>query len=1100
MRYRVVACALLLATVPFAANRASSSNLTTLTGRLVVMHGDDFVHGRMVEQYALDTATRRVDLDLPPAIARLHGHHAGGQVRVTGTLSSSVLAVSSMTVLTDSTGSTSSTVLAPTLSWSQPPGVVSLHLGTSKIAVVLLSFADKPYAQTADQVRSATFTAPDSANAYLNEVSGGRIALTGTERSDGDVFGPYVLPSTYSAATCAFDAWAGFGKNAMTAAGHDPSRYNIIVTASPGANCPYGGLYNGSQVFVNGSVGLNVLTHELGHAYGLGHSGSYTCFDQAGNRVAISGSCQSAAYGDPFDIMGGGQIPRVSHYHAWNKYVIGLLPSDTTATATAGGTFTLTSSETSVAGTKQILRIPRERDASGNVVNWFTVELRQPYGAFDGAISPGLLVRIEPYFVASGTNNGSVSQLIDAHPATETFEDAPMTAGQTLSDPAYGVAIKAGAISGTAASVTVTLTTPVRPAVAVVNGVLQYRAGTGEENDATFNDQGGGTVEVTDVVPLSLTNATCEPENAEAALCHGVTSIDADLGDRDDTADVNGSVPAHLIGGAGNDNLTGGAGADTLDGGADNDQFFSPVVDGADTYIGGTGEDLVLYNDRTSRVTATIGAGNRDDGAPGEGDDIRGDVEDISGGRGADTLIGNGLANKLFGNNGDDFLEGGGGADVLSGGFDHDTVSYADHTTGVHASNDDVGDDGSPGEGDDVEGDVEVIIGSSGNDVLTVGSLDVTGLSLQGGPGDDILNTPFDTEPLAAGAFDFFDGGPGNDWISYAGRETPVTVHLAGAIAIANNGEAGENDYIANVENIEGGSSDDLLYGDDNANILRGGPGRDQLVGYGGVDTADYSDHTDGVTVNLPINAAYTDGNGSADNDRIFADVENATGGTAGDWLNGNDHNNVLNGGPGDDVLHGRGGNDTLIGGTGSDDFNGDSGNDTVSYQDHNQLVTVKLGDGVATVGNGAYLENDSIGPDVENVIGGMAGNRISGNSQANIIWVLGAHAGASISGGAGNDFIVGSDYADTILGGFGDDTLYGSGGNDTIVGDEATWSAQSGADTIDAGSGYDTIYAYDGRADTITCGDGYDSAHIDATTGVSDLGLTGCEAFVRNV
>jgi serralysin len=49
--------------------------------------------------------------------------------------------------------------------------------------------------------------------------------------------------------------------------------------------------------------------------------------------------------------------------------------------------------------------------------------------------------------------------------------------------------------------------------------------------------------------------------------------------------------------------------------------------------------------------------------------------------------------------------------------------------------------------------------------------------------------------------------------------------------------------------------------------------------------------------------------------------IENAVGGSARDYLVGNQVGNVLNGNGGDDVLDGLGGNDTLIGGAGADEF-----------------------------------------------------------------------------------------------------------------------------------------------------------------------------------
>jgi hypothetical protein len=63
-----------------------------------------------------------------------------------------------------------------------------------------------------------------------------------------------------------------------------------------------------------------------------------------------------------------------------------------------------------------------------------------------------------------------------------------------------------------------------------------------------------------------------------------------------------------------------------------------------------------------------------DDGAPGEADNVQGDVEDVTGGSAADTLVGNASDNELVGGGGDDTITGGDGNDGLDGGSGRDTI------------------------------------------------------------------------------------------------------------------------------------------------------------------------------------------------------------------------------------------------------------------------------------------------------------------------------------------------------------------------------------------------------------------------------------------
>jgi uncharacterized delta-60 repeat protein len=153
-----------------------------------------------------------------------------------------------------------------------------------------------------------------------------------------------------------------------------------------------------------------------------------------------------------------------------------------------------------------------------------------------------------------------------------------------------------------------------------------------------------------------------------------------------------------LVGSGGNDTLVGNAGEDTLDGGL-----------GADRFEGGSGRDIADYSQRGDDLVITLDDVNND-GAAGEKDDVRGDVENVDGGAGNDRITGSAGDNFLFGNQGDDTVDGGAGGDVL--------------------------------------------YGDDGNDVLT------------GGPGKDRLNGNKGDDTLFArdgSNDDLLDGGPGID-------------------------------------------------------------------------------------------------------------------------------------------------------------------------------------------------------------------------------------------------------------------------------------------------------------------------------------------------
>ena len=132
--------------------------------------------------------------------------------------------------------------------------------------------------------------------------------------------------------------------------------------------------------------------------------------------------------------------------------------------------------------------------------------------------------------------------------------------------------------------------------------------------------------------------------------------------------------PNVLNGGLGNDRLWGFDGADT---------FLSAQIDGADEYNGGLGVDHVTYALRPGRVIVQLdGAPNDGDPVAAEADNVRLDVEQVTGGDNDDALLGNTFDNRLDGGTGNDLLDGRAGADTLIGGTGLDRLFGVDGTGG----------------------------------------------------------------------------------------------------------------------------------------------------------------------------------------------------------------------------------------------------------------------------------------------------------------------------------------------------------------------------------------------------------------------------------
>jgi Ca2+-binding RTX toxin-like protein len=124
--------------------------------------------------------------------------------------------------------------------------------------------------------------------------------------------------------------------------------------------------------------------------------------------------------------------------------------------------------------------------------------------------------------------------------------------------------------------------------------------------------------------------------------------------------------------------------------------------------------------------------------------DVLASIENVTGSRGADTIMGDGIPNVIKGGGGNDKLSGAGGNDTLHGGAGNDTLGArpaieADVPNNILAevAVDDAGDD--------------TMYGDAGNDKLYGGDDDDT---LHGGVGDDDL--------MGGGGADTFVFGPGS--------------------------------------------------------------------------------------------------------------------------------------------------------------------------------------------------------------------------------------------------------------------------------------------------------------------------------------------------
>lgn len=103
----------------------------------------------------------------------------------------------------------------------------------------------------------------------------------------------------------------------------------------------------------------------------------------------------------------------------------------------------------------------------------------------------------------------------------------------------------------------------------------------------------------------------------------------------------------------------------------------------------------------------------------------------------------------------------------------------------------------------------------------------------------------------------------------------------------------------------------------------------------------------------------------------------------------------------------------------------------------------------------------------------------INGNAGNDSIDVSAVSLATTLTGGLGDDLLIGGAAADFLNGGSGDDTAAGNAGNDTINGG-------SGRDSLDGGEGDDTVSGQGSSGDVLTGGSGND--RVDGGAGVDTI------------
>ena len=439
-----------------------------------------------------------------------------------------------------------------------------------------------------------------------------------------------------------------------------------------------------------------------------------------------------------------------------------------------------------------------------------------------------------------------------------------------------------------------------------------------------------------------------------------------------------GNAAANQIVGNDRDNiLNGGTGADTMRGGEGNDTY----------YVDNLGESLVeLSNQGTDTVISSIAlAGafehieNYDFSKVAAAVSFAGTTLDnkITGGKSVDTLAGGAGNDSYYLNSAKDVvveLALGGTSDTIAAAFSVDLSKYGEvekatllgaaalKATGTAAANTLIGNNAA-----------NILDGKGGSDVL------------QGNKGNDTYYVDSKLDQVIE------HKSEGMDTV-FASIDYTLADHVE-KLVLLDKVSSGTGNALKNT--IIGNDAENVLNGDANADVLKGGKGDDYYIVDNAADKVVEltNQGRDMVISSIDFSLA------------ALVNVEDLSLSTGAVKATGNTLNNVLGGNEGYNILDGKGGADTMQGGDGADAYYIDNAGDQViefaSEGSDFVYSTVAFSNAIANVENYDFSK---------------------------------AKAAVNFTGSADMNLITGSAFADTLVGGNGNDAYYINRADDKVV------------------------------------------------------------------
>ena len=298
--------------------------------------------------------------------------------------------------------------------------------GTKSMLIIRVDFPDKAGQVVSDTTLTSLI---NNMADHWTKMSYGK--LNWKRAGEGSAFTPTLrLPNGHASYT-GFGTMLNAARAAAEDAGFDYRDYSFeVVVTGDKPDVSFGGVAfvggRGSWL-ANGSWNLGVCSHEVGHNFGLNHSGFWDTTD--GTPI---GAGANVEYGNPFDHMGGASSSTNAHFNARQKNYLDWMPDASVKKITANGTVTqrITAMDRDDATGFRAIAV----DRAGTSQDYW-IEYRSLYTS-NKWIKDGVVVN----FGDVGINNGKPS-LLDFAPATSTKDDCAILIGRTFSDSDKGIHI-----------------------------------------------------------------------------------------------------------------------------------------------------------------------------------------------------------------------------------------------------------------------------------------------------------------------------------------------------------------------------------------------------------------------------------------------------------------------------------------------------------------------------------------------------------------------------------------------------------------------------------------------------------------------------------